>query len=233
MITLYQFKPTFNLPNASPFCMKVETFLKLAGLPYTVEILHDPRKAPKGKLPYITDGKTSVADSTLIVQYLTKTYGKDLNQHLSTEEKALSHAMKIMMEEHLYWVTLYSRWVDERYWPATREAFFGHLPPLIKNLVPKLIQESMKKQLHAQGTGRHTPDEIYAMGKLGIDALATFLADKPYLMGDRISEVDATAYAFAANLIVPPLDTPLAITARAHPNLVDYCARIKAQYFND
>ena len=34
MIKLYQFKRTFGLPNMSPFCMKVETWLRMAGLEY-------------------------------------------------------------------------------------------------------------------------------------------------------------------------------------------------------
>ena len=36
MIKLYQFKPAWGLPNPSPFCMKVETYLRMAGLSYEV-----------------------------------------------------------------------------------------------------------------------------------------------------------------------------------------------------
>ncbi len=34
MIKLFQFAPAFGLPNASPFCMKLETYLRMAGLPF-------------------------------------------------------------------------------------------------------------------------------------------------------------------------------------------------------
>ena len=34
MITLYQFPSRGNLPNPSPFCMKLETYLRMAGLIY-------------------------------------------------------------------------------------------------------------------------------------------------------------------------------------------------------
>ena len=33
-IKLYQFPPALGLPNASPFCMKLETYLRMAGLPF-------------------------------------------------------------------------------------------------------------------------------------------------------------------------------------------------------
>jgi hypothetical protein len=56
MIKLYQFKPALDLPNASPFCMKLEIYLRMANLPYEIVLNADSRKAPKGKLPYIEDG---------------------------------------------------------------------------------------------------------------------------------------------------------------------------------
>ena len=46
MITLFQFPAAFNVPNASPYCLKLETWLRLAGLEYQVKVVSDPRKAP-------------------------------------------------------------------------------------------------------------------------------------------------------------------------------------------
>ncbi len=53
MIKLYQFDPAFGLPNASPFCMKLETYLRMAQLPFEIEpaTLQAFNKAPKGKMP--------------------------------------------------------------------------------------------------------------------------------------------------------------------------------------
>ena len=34
MITLYTFGPAFGLPDPSPFVLKAEILLKMAGLPY-------------------------------------------------------------------------------------------------------------------------------------------------------------------------------------------------------
>ena len=50
MITLYTFGPFFGLPDASPFVMKGEMLLKLAGIPYQTNTRGFTR-APKGKLP--------------------------------------------------------------------------------------------------------------------------------------------------------------------------------------
>jgi hypothetical protein len=50
MITLYTFGPFFGLPEASPFVMKGEMLLKLAGLEYQTNT-RGFGKAPKGNHP--------------------------------------------------------------------------------------------------------------------------------------------------------------------------------------
>jgi glutathione S-transferase len=74
MITLIHFPRAFGVPNPSPFCMKVEILLKMAGLPYEEIISSDPRKGPKGKLPAITDDGVMIGDSDFIQQHLTRKY---------------------------------------------------------------------------------------------------------------------------------------------------------------
>ena len=80
MITLYQFPPVWGLPNASPFCMKVETYLRMTGLPYQFARGADIRKAPKGKFPVIEDNGKIIPDSSFIVEYLKASYGDPLDE---------------------------------------------------------------------------------------------------------------------------------------------------------
>ncbi|MBA2350336.1 MAG: glutathione S-transferase C-terminal domain-containing protein [Burkholderiales bacterium] len=89
----------------------------------------------------------------------------------------------------------------------------------------------MKRELHGHGMGRHTSDEIYAIGKADIGALADLLGDRPFVMGAEPTSVDAVAYAFLANLIWVPLDTPLKRYALSRPNLEAYCQRMKSRYY--
>lgn len=232
MLTLIQYQPAYGLPNASPFCMKVETWLRMAGVDYRTEILHDPRKTPKGKLPCVVFEGHTLADSSFIISTLNKRLGVDLNQHLSDLERAEARAWQALFEEHLYWILLYSRWLDERFWPTTRQVFFGHLPVFIKPVLPPLIRVSIRKQLFAQGIGRHTQDEIYELGNQDIQAIAAFLGDKAFFLGDQPSELDAVAYAFIANVLIPPMDSPLRATAQSLENLQAYCQRMQARYFS-
>ena len=43
-IKLFQFPRMFGIPNVSPFCCKLETWLRIAGIPYDVVNTPDPRK---------------------------------------------------------------------------------------------------------------------------------------------------------------------------------------------
>ena len=113
MLTLDQFAPVWGLPNASPFCMKLETYLRMANLEYQVDTDADVRKAPKGKLPYVEDKGQIIADFNLIIEYLKTTYGDPLDEPLSRADAAIALAMRRLIEENLYWALAYSRWIDD------------------------------------------------------------------------------------------------------------------------
>ncbi|MGI9132332.1 MAG: glutathione S-transferase family protein [Rhodoferax sp.] len=233
MITLYQFEPALGLPNASPFCMKLETYLRMAELPYVTPpvALRELGKAPKGKMPYITDGDATLADSTLIIDYLKSRYGDPLDGWLDAAQRTVALAFQRLLEENLYWAVVYTRWIEPTGWQLTRDAFFGKLPLPLRWIVPPLARRGMRQQLHGHGMGRHSAAEIHGIGQRDITALATFLGDQPYFLGPRPSSLDAIAYAFLANLLWVPLASPLQRHAQRYPQLQVYCERMRSRYY--
>lgn len=231
MIRLIQFPPALGLPNASPFCLKLETWLRMAGLEYENVYTGNPRRGPKGKLPAIeADGKL-IGDSGLIIEYLTATRGVRLDEGLSVADTATALAWRRLFEEHLYWTVVYARWIDEDGWPLTKEAFFSSLPWPVSSILPPLARRGIWAELHGQGIGRHAPAEIFRMGQEDVDAVAAFLGDKAWFMGPEPTSLDAVAYGFLANLVRVELDNPIRRKALEHPNLVAYCDRMEAQYW--
>ncbi|PCI38273.1 MAG: glutathione S-transferase [Rhodospirillaceae bacterium] len=209
MLELHQFAPSYDLPNASLFCMKVETLLRMAGLDYETQMVKDPSTLPKGKAPMITDGDTSVADSSFIAKYLESKHGADFNAGLSDEQKATAHMVQVMIEERTYWALAYSRWIDEDNWDGVKNVYFGRIPMPMRMAVSKLAQKSMTRNLQGHGIGRHEKDEIYALAISDVQTLAIVMGDKPFVMGDDPTLVDATVYAFLANALVDGVDSPL------------------------
>jgi glutathione S-transferase len=231
VIRLHQFAPAFGLPNASPFCMKLETYLRMAGLPF--ELVNDGNvlKAPKGKLPYIEDEGTAVADTSFIIDYLKGRYGDPLDAALSPMERAQATAFQRLIEENLYWAVVHTRWADDAGWAKTRVAFFGALPVPLRWFVPALGRRSVLAEMRGQGMGRHAAEEIHAIGCRDVTAIADFLADKPFMLGAQPTSLDATAHAFLANILWAPFDSPIQRHAKARPTLEAYCRRMQARYY--
>ena len=86
-IVLYGSNPGFGLPESSPFVIKAEVQLQMAGLPYR-KAPGIPPQAPKGKIPWIDDGGEIVCDSTFIRAHLERKYGIDLDQGLDARRRA-------------------------------------------------------------------------------------------------------------------------------------------------
>ena len=226
MITLYQFPSYFGLPNISPFCMKVETYLRLAKLQYEVKSVMNPAKSPKGKLPFIKDGDKAVADSNHIVEYLKEQYGDPLGQDLNRTDRALHYAITRLLEDHLYFVVLYQRWITPEGAAILKDAFLGSVPRIMRGFVFGRIQKSMKQSVYLQGTGRHSEAEIEQLGIDDVNAVATLLGDKKFFGGESPREVDCVAHAFLANIITYPLDSLLSQHARGISTLTAYAERM-------
>jgi glutathione S-transferase len=130
MITLYQFARTWGIPNLSQFCAKVETYLRINKLPYKiVETL--PLKGPRGKLPYIEDDSHKLSDSRVIVNYLKATYGDNDKAMLSPEQQGIAKSFQRLLEEHLYWIGMVTRWnYTEENWQINKQGIFGDLPAI-------------------------------------------------------------------------------------------------------
>ena len=231
MIKLYQFAAGYGLPNFSPFCMKLETYLRIAQLDYEVVNLGNTRRTPKGKLPFINDNGTVVADSQLAIRHLNRVYDIDLDKHLNAKQIAISRAFQGMLDEKFYWTVVYSRWIDPQGWSVAKRIFFSSMPQGVKQIAPKVAQSMVKKQLHAQGTGRHSAQEIYQIGIECIDALSDYLEDKPFIHGDEPSLIDACAFSYVATLLQSPFESAMKTHASGLDNLKCYSQTMYQAYF--
>jgi glutathione S-transferase len=235
MITLHELGPAFTLRTASPFGLKLEAYMKLAGIPYQVAPFEgNPSKAPKGKIPYITtdDGRT-LGDSALIIEHLIAKHGDKLDARLTPAERATGHALRRMTEEGLYFPILYSRWIDDAGFAVVAPVFFASIPGFLRPAIGVVVRRGTRKTLHAQGTGRHSREEIYTLGKADLQALEDALGDKPFFLGNEPTSYDAAIYGIVQNLIGIPTGTPLDTFARSLPNLTAFCARVTKRCFEE
>lgn len=232
MITLFNYGRMLGLPDPSPFVFKTELMLRMANLPYE---LNDNgfNKAPKGKLPYITDDGVTVADSLFIRFHIEQKYNINFDAHVSGERQAVLWAAERMVEEHLYHGVVRDRWVDDRNFNAGPAHYFGKVPGLIRPLVIKMVRGSMIKALKAHGMGRHSVAEIHRVCSADIGVLASILGDRLYFGGDEPCGADACFGAFITSLLCPVFESPLRDDLATHANLLAYSERMMARYFAD
>jgi glutathione S-transferase len=230
MITLYTFGPYFGLPDPSPFVMKGEMLMKLSGLKYETSN-KGFAGAPKGKLPYIREGETLVADSTLIRLYLEQKHGIDFDRGYGPRERGTGWVAEKMLEDHLYWIMIYWRWLTEPNFSKGPRNFFKRAPALIRPLVERIVLRKIRRNLHGHGLGRHSEAETTAMASRGIEALAQILGDNRYFLGATPSGSDATVFAFVAGVLASHFESPLRDRMQTMANLVAYRDRMMREYF--
>jgi glutathione S-transferase len=230
MITLYTFGPFWGLPDPSPFVMKGEMLLKLSGLKYETNT-RGFGKAPKGKLPYISEGGTVVADSTLIRLYLEQQHGIDFDKGHGPRERGTGWAAEKMLEDHLYWIMIYWRWLNEPNFTRGPKAFFKRAPAIIRPLAERFVLRRIRRNLHGHGIGRHTESETTAIAARGIESLAQILGDNRYFLGATPSGADATVFAFVAGGLCAHFASPLCEKFQRMDNLVAYRDRMMREFY--
>ncbi|MDE2184785.1 MAG: glutathione S-transferase family protein [Alphaproteobacteria bacterium] len=230
MITLYGSFSAFGLPQASPFVMKTEVQLKMAGLPYRLEPGR-PADGPKGKIPYIVEEHHKIGDSTFIRDHIERVHGLDLDRGLTAEMRGRGWAIERMVEDHLYWVIVHDRWMDDANFERGPARFFDALPEAVRDKTRQETRERVRLTLHGQGIGRHARSEITALGRRSVAALAALLGNRAHLLGPEPSAVDATAFAMLASLLTPHFESELRLYAESHGNLVTYCQRMMGEHY--
>lgn len=228
---LWQSVPCWGMPSTSPFCIKVETWLRMAELAYEPRVITGPPKSPNKKVPYVERPDGSVlADSGHIIATLTAGHGVMLDEGLDARQRADVLAITRMLEDHFYWAVAWDRWAIDEHWAQTKKAYFGTLPWPLPWLAPPFLRRSVLRSIDGQGFGRMTTEAIVARAQADLDALAVFLGNQEHMLG-RPSSLDATVFAFLEAATSPPWDGPLKHAAERHDNLIRFRDAMKRRWF--
>jgi len=229
-VKLFQFPRMFAIPNLSPFCCKLETWLRIAGVPYEVVDTPDPRKGPKGKLPFIEDGGRRIADTSIIVEHLVKTRGVDPDARLDASQRATALLVQRTLEEHYAFVVAYTHLVRDEGVRHTR-ARFDPVPAIVRPLVAGMVRGRVKKLLWQQGILRHSHTDIIASAVRDWRAVLAVMSDGPFFFGEEPTSVDAIVFGALATSVLTPIESPIRDFLRSQPACVAYAERMRARFF--
>ena len=232
MITLYQPKPVWNVPSMSPFCVKLETYLRMTKLEYQSRA-GNPFKGPKQKVPYIKIDGRVMGDSSLIIAYLKQTRGNPLDEKLTEQQQAQALALQRLIEEHLYFAAAWLRWNSPESLPYVKAVFLELLPPVMGRLIFPQIRKRFLRGLNSQGMGRHTRAEIIQLACDDLAAIAVLLGAGPYVFGSEPSAIDAALFGFLVQLFGVPWRSPVTDFARGQKHLLSYTERMRQRYWTE
>ena len=224
MLTLYSYPALFGVADNNGYGLKVFAFLKLTGVPFVHRHTFDASQAPRQQLPYITDDGETVGDSDTIIAHLIRRYGLTIDAVLSAPQRDTAHLIGRMLDD-LYWVMSYSRWKDEEFWPAFRDALRREHPQVTDQALDK-AREYNSQRYYYQGIGRFTPAAAYARGLADLQVLVDLLPPREYMFGPKPTSVDAGIYGFIANIYFYSIDTPLKKFVGSQRNLTRHCTAI-------
>ena len=230
-LVVHGFPPVWGQPSPSPFATKLETWLRMAGLPYRTALIAGRPRSKSGKFPYITtpDGRL-LSDSSIIIETLTAEHGVTLDAHLTPLERAHARMLQRTLEEHLYWMIVWSRWVRPGGFEHVRRDYFRHAPPALAGLIARVARRAAKQQVVAQGMGRHDDARLLRLATQDLEAVEALLGDKDTVFGAP-STADAIVFAFVGACLTTPGDCSLAALVRARPRLVAHVERIRTRHW--
>ena len=239
-----------DLPNLSPFCLRLQALLAAARVPHEVKRTNSFH--PKtGKLPAMVfpEGEESVADSQLCLERLVaddlpcpkgNAFGIDslaqLDDHLDAEALALGNAVDVLCSRSLYNWTTALRWKDHAY---LARHFFFTIPALIRGPIVAMIARGVVKNLWERDVTRISPEAQLAAAKRDLDSAAVMLGDDEFLFGaERLSSYDITLYSFIVQYlhsgledVADPAGATLVAYAKSKKNLVRHAKRVHALCF--
>jgi len=218
-------------PAISPFGLKLETFLRMHNIKYHLETEY-PFHPDTGKTPWITYNGEDVADSQMIIEYLTdklelKTELKD------DDEKVLVRGIRSVMEDNYFFCRMADMFV---FGDAKDLDFMPTFSPV--NAFNKIITNravgAIAKQPIEQGIGKHNKETVIKIAQDDLATVSLALGAKPYLLGNEPSDIDAVIFGFlAVTLNVSSANHEMPKLLEKFDNLKAHTERIKDQFWND
>merc|ERR1711872_717382 len=242
MVYLFQFTRSPQIPSISPFCLKLESWLKLHGIKYQNVDHKSKFRSKKGMLPFIELNGEEIADSNIVIETLSKKFDKSMPAQLSQDQKNVQHAMIAMVENHLHWTIVHWRSKDvdntlKGYQLNLQTAIGSKAPASLLNFYFKytFCRKGLKK-VKAHGLGVHTAEEIEQFGKKDLQALSEMLGDKEFFFGDEPAMLDLVVYSHVAQLVMIEKDYPRSLRDYLEAdckNLVGLVNRMKDRCWGD
>ncbi|CAI4232379.1 unnamed protein product [Auanema sp. JU1783] len=229
VVYLYQFPQVKTARNLSPFCLKIETFLRINKISYE---LRDTvlARSEHGLLPFIELNGEHIADSKIIEQRLIAHF--DVKPVGTEQDEAVGHLISRAFDLHTFFLFIHFKIAEPEKMIALLSGF-GLPKILLPVLVPIaacLFKRKANKKVSGALGGLYSESDFKSQLKLDLQALDTVLSDKKYLGGDKISTHDCGVFG-QLTTVYYPFDNYCKDAIDEFPRLVKYMENIREEVF--
>lgn len=145
-VYLVQFPRARCVPSISSYCLKLETWLRMAGLQYENVSNQFKIMSERGQLPFVEINGRQISDSTNIFNALSKCFCLQIDKNLNDNDSGNLVVYTSLIQDSLGWVVAYFRSLDNSI-VGTEQGLIGHFDGIEKVLVRKFVVKKMESNV--------------------------------------------------------------------------------------
>ena len=237
-------------------CLKLETYLRLAGIPYELVPSSDPSTvSPTARFPAVEVDGVVLTESEAIIETLGATPVGGTRpvkgeHELTPSQRAKGTAIRRVAEDSLHWYLKRCLVADnlDALVPHVRGALPTSNPGAARGLTDSFVRQPIIKALNEQGVGDMSPEHYHREWLRDVQTLEVLMCGEdaangkpPSRAGFAVTEdapttYDATAFAFLygmRQLSKQGVSAPALDYFAQSPGLQDYVERVQATAFPD
>ncbi|KJE91592.1 hypothetical protein, variant [Capsaspora owczarzaki ATCC 30864] len=179
-IVLYQHPPGWGLASRDAACLAVQTALKLARLPFTVNNAGNTAVSPTGELPLLCAGEELFSGFGPCLAYIRNRDTSDVFNALTDEEGASAKAFMSLVQVELQYAKIYWYWFEEDNYTAVTHPRFASRFAWPLNIFLAWRQQRDYHALLSTKFEQVSAEKIYAAASTALDALSARLGDSDW-----------------------------------------------------
>ncbi|KAE9549537.1 hypothetical protein FO519_007255 [Halicephalobus sp. NKZ332] len=226
IVYLYQYRSCAKSPNSSPYCLKVETFLKYHKIPY-LPVYSASVKSRDGLLPFIIYNGKEISDSQPIISFLEKEF--NLTPKLDEKEMAIARAVERTIDNSIANAMSYILILKDP------NVFFDTLLKLMPLVIAQLmfgrVYYRVKDRLEGIYFAQLPEEDIFKGLDLDLKAVNEILGDKKYLFGDEPTPADFALFGQLSIGIYCYTSVPFKTVINKYPKLEKFTENIFKDLF--
>ncbi|EFO25976.2 cadmium-inducible lysosomal protein CDR-5 [Loa loa] len=228
VIYLYQFSRASSSPNISPFCFKIETWLRAKELKHELRSYWDFQPWER-YFPFVELNGKKISDSQVIMEQLQKHF--NLSDELGGVDIGVARAIDQMIERSTHYLLLYFIFVE-------------NLPKFLQGLESSLIKRwfirgtispfhsKVRRIFMDLGLSKCSRNDLINMLQKDIAAIDVILDDKKFLFGVKPTASDFTVFGHLAASYYLPFRQPISdILDDNYPRVKRLIERMRQHYY--